>query len=113
MGMVELAAFKSTAHLSHLRTVKTLEQLGASLSSTCKAGREDIVYQVDIMREYVPLVVPLMIGNVLFPRLLPWEIKAAHKNVQAARDAQKRSPDAMINELLHSAAFCNNTLGQS
>jgi len=111
--MVELMAFKSTAHLSNLRTVKTLEQLGASLSSSCKAGREDIVYQVDVMREFVPLVVPLLIGNVLFPRLLPWEVKAAHKNVAVAREALQSSPDAMINELLHSAAFCNNTLGQS
>jgi len=111
--MVELMAFKSTAHLSELRTKKTLEQLGASLSSTCKAGREDIVYQVDVMREYVPLVVPLMIGNVLFPRLLPWEVKAAHKSVQVAMDTQKNSPDDLINELLHSAAYCNNTLGQS
>merc|ERR1740117_2898132 len=101
--MVELMAYKSTAHLSHLRTVKTLEQLGAHHTSSCHAGREEMVYQVDVMREYVPLVVPLMIGNVLFPRLLPWEVKAAHKKVMEARDA--RSPDAMINELLHSAAF--------
>lgn len=111
--MVELMAYKSTAHLSHLRTAKTLEQLGASLSSTCKAGREEIVYQVDVMREFVPLVVPLMIGNVLFPRLLPWEVKTAQKQVKVARDALQSSPDDMINELLHSAAFCNNTLGQS
>merc|ERR1719473_2189279 len=54
-----------------------------------------------------------MIGNVLFPRLLPWEVKAAQKSVGAAREALKQDPDAMINELLHSAAFCNNTLGQS
>lgn len=111
--MVELMAFKSTAHLSHLRTVKTLEQLGTSLSSTCKAGREDIVYQVDVMREYVPLVVPLMVGNVLFPRLLPWEVKAAQAKVKDARAALEANPDEMINELLHSAAFCNNTLGRS
>jgi len=111
--MVELMAFKSTAHLSHLRTAKTLEQLGASLSSTCKAGREEMVYQVDVMREFVPLVVPLMIGNVLFPRLLPWEVKAAQKQVKEARTALESSPDAMISELLHSAAYCNNTLGRS
>ena len=35
-------AFKSAAHLSHLRAVKTLEQLGASLSNGCTAGREEI-----------------------------------------------------------------------
>jgi len=66
--MVELMAYKSTAHLSHLRTVKTLEQLGAAGSSTCKAGPEEIMYEVSVMREYVPLVVPLLIGNILFPR---------------------------------------------
>merc|ERR1719235_154991 len=68
--MVELMAYKSTAHLSHLRTVKTLEQLGGQHTTHAKAGREDTVYQVDVMREFVPLVVPLMVGNILFPRLL-------------------------------------------
>jgi processing peptidase subunit alpha len=111
--MVELMAYKSTAHLSHLRTVKTLEQLGASLSSTCTAGREEIVYQVDVMREFVPLVVPLIVGNVLFPRLLPWEVKAAVAKVKEARAQLASSPDDMINELLHKAAYCNNTLGLS
>lgn len=111
--MVELMAFKSTAHLSHLRTVKTLEQMGASLSSTCKAGREDIVYQVEVMREFMPLVVPLVVGNILFPRLLPWEVKAMHKSVKDARAAMEGDADAMVSELLHKAAFCNNSLGYS
>lgn len=111
--MVEIMAFKSTAHLSHLRTVKVLEQLGANLGSSCKAGREDIVYQVDVPREFVPLVVPLLVGNVLFPRLLPWEIKAAHSKVKEARAALEANPDAMVSELLHKAAYCNNTLGYS
>merc|ERR1740115_649300 len=105
--------YHSTAHLSQLRTVKTLEQLGANSTATCQAGREEIVYNVDVMREFVPLVVPLMVGNVLFPRLLPWEVKAAQKDVATATAALKSSPDGMINELLHSAAFCNNTLGRS
>jgi len=111
--MVELVAFKSTAHLSHLRTAKTLEQLGAHHTSTCKVGREETCYQIDVMREYVPLVVPLMIGNVLFPRLLPWEVKGSVAKVKTARAALESDPDAMISELLHKAAYCNNSLGQS
>jgi processing peptidase subunit alpha len=109
--MVSLIGFTSTAHLSHLRTVKTLEQLGAAGTSECVAGREEIVYKVELMREYVPFAVPLMIGNVLFPRLLPWEVKAASKKVKDARAAHEADPDAMVNELLHKAAYCNNTLG--
>jgi len=109
--MVSMMGYSSTAHLSQLRTVKTLEQLGANSTASCTTGREEIVYKVDVMREFMPLVVPLMVGNVLFPRLLPWEVKAAHKKVKAARDAQ--DADAIVSELLHKAAFCNNTLGLS
>lgn len=111
--MVSLMAYRSTAHLSHLRTVKTLEQLGANATSSCTAGREEIVYQVDVMREFVPLVVPLMIGNVLFPRLLPWEVKAAQKLVKTAKASLEADADGMVSELLHKAAYCNNTLGYS
>lgn len=111
--MAALMGFKSTAHLSHLRTVKTLEQLGANSTATCVAGREEIAYKVDVMREFVPLVVPLLIGNVLFPRLLPWEVKAVHGKVQEARAALQNDADAMVSEMLHKAAFCNNTLGLS
>lgn len=109
--MVSMMAYASTAHLSHLRTVKTLEQLGANSTAACTAGREDIGYQVEVMREFVPLVIPLLVGNVLFPRLLPWEVKAAHKQVKTAKAAQ--DADAIVNELVHKAAFCNNTLGLS
>mmetsp|Transcript_45409 Transcript_45409/g.83020 ORF Transcript_45409/g.83020 Transcript_45409/m.83020 type:complete len:527 (-) Transcript_45409:92-1672(-) len=112
-GMIANMAFKSTAHLSHLRTAKTLEQLGANATSSCKAGREEISYQVSVMREFVPLVTPLVIGNVLFPRLLPWEVKAEHKKVEVAKKKLEADPDAMVNELMHRAAYCNNTLGQS
>lgn len=109
--MVAMMGYTSTAHLSHLRTVKTLEQLGANATASCKAGREDVVYNVEVMREFVPLVIPLMVGNVLFPRLLPWEVKAAHKKVGEARSAL--DADAIVSEMLHKAAFCNNTLGFS
>mmetsp|Transcript_113096 Transcript_113096/g.320384 ORF Transcript_113096/g.320384 Transcript_113096/m.320384 type:complete len:521 (+) Transcript_113096:65-1627(+) len=109
--MVSLMSFASTAHLSQLRTVKTLEQMGANATSACTAGREEMVYRVDVMREYMPLVVPLLVGNILFPRLLPWEVKAATKKVEAAKAAFKADPDAVVSDLLHRAAYCNNTFG--
>lgn len=107
--MVELMAYKSTAHLSNLRTVKTFEQLGAT--ATCTAGREVIAYKVDILREFVPIAVPLLVGNVLFPRFLPWELKSAKKGVAKAKAALEDDPDAYIAELVRSTAFCNNTIG--
>jgi len=109
--MAALMGWHSTAHLSHLRTVKTLEQLGGHEATFAKAGREEMLYQVEVQREYLPLVVPLMVGNVLFPRLLPWEVKAEHKQVAAAKS--RLGPDDMVSEMLHKAAYCNNTLGLS
>eukprot|EP00929_Paragymnodinium_shiwhaense_P076791 TRINITY_DN3952_c0_g3_i1.p1 TRINITY_DN3952_c0_g3~~TRINITY_DN3952_c0_g3_i1.p1 ORF type:complete len:547 (+),score=149.47 TRINITY_DN3952_c0_g3_i1:237-1643(+) len=109
--MVSLMAYKSTAHLSNLRTVKTLEQLGSHHHTTCKAGAEETSYQVEVQREFMPFAVPLLIGNVLFPRLLPWEVKSAHADVAKARAAM--GADGIVSELLHKAAYCNNTLGHS
>ncbi|CAJ1332069.1 unnamed protein product [Effrenium voratum] len=111
--MAALMGYRSTAHLSHLRTVKTLEQMGADQASVCKAGREEILYQVEVQREFVPYVVPLMVGNVLFPRLLPWEVKSAHGDVKTDKEALTGNPDSMVSDLLHKAAYCNNTLGLS
>jgi len=85
--MVSLMSYHSTAHLSHLRSVKTMEQLGADHRTSCTAGREETLYQVEVQREYLPLVVPIMVGNVLFPRLLPWEVKSAQGEVKTAREA--------------------------
>jgi len=111
--MVEMMAYKSTAHLSHLRTVKTLEQLGASKTTTCKAGPEDMMYSVSVPREFAPLVTPLLVGNVLFPRLLPWETKAESNKLKEVHAARENDPDAMVSTLLHKAAYCNNTLGHA
>jgi len=108
--MVEQMAFKSTAHLSNLRTLKTFEQLGATIS--CEAGRETVSYKVDVLREYLPIAVPLLVGNVLFPRLLPWEVKAASKDVSKAKAALEADTDACVAGLLASTAFLNNSVGQ-
>jgi len=111
--MAAKMAFKSTAHLSHLRTVKTLETLGADATTSCVAGREDICYKTTVPREFLPFAVPLLVGNVLFPRLLPWEVKPAHDALKADRVALQDDPHAHVNELLYKTAYCNNTLGHS
>merc|ERR1719262_533612 len=102
-GMVELVGYKSTAHLSNLRTLKTFEQLGATID--VKAGREAVSYKVEILKEYLPFAVPLLVGNVLFPRLLPWEVKEASKQVAVAKSALEADTDAYVSELLLSTAF--------
>lgn len=106
---LELIAFRSSAHLSHLRTLKTLEQLGATAS--CRVGREDLLYQVDVLREYVPVVLPLMLANVLCPLVLPEEVRQAHEYVKEVQRNLEENVESHVCELLNVAAYGGNTLG--
>lgn len=107
--MLEMVAYRSTAHLSHLRTVKTFETLGVEASA--RAGRESINYYANCLREYMPIVAPLLVGNILYPRLLRWEVASAHRKIQMFENQLEDDTDELLNEYLHQAAFHNNTLG--
>lgn len=106
---LELMAFRSTVHLSQLRALKTMEQLGAT--ALCRVGREDILYQVDVLREYVPVVLPLMLANVLCPALLPDEVAASHEHVVEVQRNLEENPESLLCELLHVAGYQKNQLG--
>jgi len=106
---LELMAFRSSAHLSHMRTMKTLEQLGAAAS--CRVGREDILYQCDTLREYVPVLLPLMLANVLCPSTLPEEVLEAQQHVAIAQAMLEENTEGLLAELLHQTAYQGNTLG--
>eukprot|EP00931_Biecheleriopsis_adriatica_P078249 TRINITY_DN51701_c0_g1_i1.p1 TRINITY_DN51701_c0_g1~~TRINITY_DN51701_c0_g1_i1.p1 ORF type:complete len:547 (-),score=99.17 TRINITY_DN51701_c0_g1_i1:52-1692(-) len=107
--MLELMAFRSSAHLSHLRTLKTLEQLGAAAS--CRVGREDILYQMDVLREYVPVALPLMLANVTCPTISPEEVAEAQAHIPELQQNLEENPESLVVELLHIAAYRGNTLG--
>lgn len=109
--MLELLAFRSSAHLSHLRTQKTLEQLGAAAS--CRVGREDVLFQTDVLREYVPVALPLMLANVLCPSVLPDEVAEAQQHVLELQQMMEEKPESLVVELLHVAAYRDNTLGHA
>jgi len=94
---LELMAFRSSAHLSHIRTLKTLEQLGAAAS--CRVGREDILYQSDVLREYVPVVLPLMLANILCPSVLPEEVQAAHEHIFEVQANLEENPESLLPEM--------------
>jgi processing peptidase subunit alpha len=89
--------------------MKTLEQLGAAAS--CRVGREDILYQFDVLREYVPIALPLMLANVLCPSILPEEVAAAHEHVAEVRQNLESNVESLVCELLHLTAYKGNTLG--
>lgn len=107
--MLENMSFHSTAHLSHLRTIKTLEKIGANVS--CNAFREHIVYSCECLREHLPIVINMLIGNILFPRFLSWEMHNNVNRLNTMRNKLFENSELHITELLHNTAWHNNTLG--
>eukprot|EP00916_Digyalum_oweni_P023547 GHVL01039075.1.p1 GENE.GHVL01039075.1~~GHVL01039075.1.p1 ORF type:complete len:530 (-),score=103.38 GHVL01039075.1:60-1649(-) len=107
--MSEMMAFKATGHLSELRQIKAFETLGAD--GSCTVNRENFVYQAECLREYVPYFVPILVGNILFPRFLPWEVKEVQFKIEKQQKKLEKNPEALVSELIHQAAWHNNTLG--
>jgi processing peptidase subunit alpha len=110
---VQRVAFQSTAHLSSLRQVKTLEALGAHVSVSL--AREFITYEISVLREFLPIASTLLVGNILFPRLLEWDVNLMRQKFEkqlAEHQAPSEDTNALIEDLLHQTAFHNNTLGR-
>ncbi|EEA07026.1 peptidase M16 inactive domain-containing protein [Cryptosporidium muris RN66] len=105
---LQLMAFKSTEYLSYLQTIRTLEILGANAGSN--ANREHIVYNVECLREYSSIMIPLLIGNISSPRFLRHEIRDARGLVENFALTLNRDPETLITEMMHTVAW-NNTLG--
>eukprot|EP00913_Durusdinium_trenchii_P013034 g12235.t1 len=106
-------------HLIDVKTiftswVMTWSVVYAGLPTVKKTGVEKGVpwrtveglLEVDVQREMLPYVVPLMVGNVIFPRMLPWEVKSAQGDVKTDKEALMSNPDSMVSELLHKVRRC-------
>lgn len=107
--VVELMAFSSSDYLSKIHTLRTLEQLGAA--TTCRVGREEILYQVDALREYVPVVLPLMLANVICPSLKADEVEIIKTRIDEVQMNLQENPETLIGELVLLSAYQGNTLG--
>lgn len=59
-------------------------------------------------------MIPLLTGNVVFPRFLSWDVERKAKEFVEEREVRFDSNvDAQITEYLHTAAWHNNTLGKN
>ncbi len=108
--MCELMSYRSTAHLSQLRIGKSFEVMG--VDADCSVGRETLGYRATFLRDSLPYVVPVLVGNVLYPRLVRWEVASCHKRIAAAQKSLYQNVDDVVEQHLHAAAYHNNTLGQ-
>lgn len=71
-----------------------------------------MLYHAELERKFVPVMIPLLTGNVVFPRFLSWDVDRKSKEFAENRaDKFDTNVEAQITELLHTTAWHNNTLG--
>lgn len=101
--VMQQMAFKSSMGMSQLKMTAEKEALG--IYSTALASRENIVYQLDGLKSAVPDAVAMLAETTLSPKFLSWEVEEAHSVVKAELEELKQNPQALVQELVHTAAY--------
>ena len=78
-------AYKSSVGKSQLMMVRDAERIGAAVA--CTAARENMVYQVDTLKESAPEAVGLLAQTACFPKFLPWEVQEQSAVIVVCRES--------------------------
>lgn len=76
-------------------------------------GREDIVYRSESLRDAVPQVWALISNSVLQSRLHEWDLAPKKDAVKLDLAQYADSPEQILSEALHQAAYAGKGLGRS
>lgn len=102
-------AFKS----SHTRTademLETVEQLGGNIQ--CASSRETMMYQAATFNSAIPTTIGLLAETIRHPQLTDEEISQQLETAQYEVTEIWSKPELILPELVHMAAFKDNTLG--
>merc|ERR1711934_167943 len=109
--LLEHMAFRSTASRSHFRTMHEVEHMGANLVAT--AGREEIVYSSEILREKTPALLEIMADAIQSPAFMAHEVEDQKEVVRVTLEEAQGNCQNLTSEAAHLAAFGNSGLGRS
>lgn len=107
--IMDRLAFKSTEKRSADEMLETVEHLGGNIQ--CASSRESMMYQAATFNSAIPTTVELLAETVRTPKITDEEIE---QQLDTARYEVKEiwsKPELILPELVHMAAFKDNTLG--
>lgn len=102
-------AFKSTSRRSADEMLEQVEALGGNIQ--CASSRESMMYQAATFNNAVPTTVELLAETIRDPRITEDEVA---EQIETARYEIREiwsKPELILPELVHTAAFKDNTLG--
>ncbi|XP_033103370.1 mitochondrial-processing peptidase subunit alpha-like [Anneissia japonica] len=111
---LEKLAFGSTEKFKDRDEIlKRLENYGGICD--CQTSRDTMVYGISAEREGLPEVIDILSEVVLRPRITDAEFEDVGIGIQFELEdlAMRPDPEPLLTEMIHAAAFRNNTLGQA
>lgn len=109
-NFTERLAFKSTLLRSQQAISKDLEMFGGDF--ICSSNRETLMYQGSVFPNYIPAAVKMLTEVALYPAFHPHEIQERHVIACMEEKELPNKASFFLSELVHQAAYGQNTLGQ-
>lgn len=107
--LVDRLAFKSTTKRSVEDMQEGVESLGGNIQ--CVSSRESMMYQAATFNSAVPLATELLAETIRHPRITDEEMEGELATAQYEIEEIWKKPELILPELVHLAAFKDNTLG--
>ncbi|KAK2041813.1 insulinase [Colletotrichum somersetense] len=107
--IMDRLAFKSTGSRSADAMIEQVEALGGNIQ--CASSRESMMYQAATFNGAVPTTVGLLAETIRDPRLTDDEVLEQLGTAEYEIKEIWSKPELILPELVHTAAFKDNTLG--
>ncbi|KAG8558100.1 hypothetical protein GDO81_016862 [Engystomops pustulosus] len=108
--VLRLASNLTTKGASSFKITRGLEAAGAGLSVT--STRQNIVYTVECLRDYVDTVMEYLINVTTAPEFRRWEVSDLGGRIKLDKALAYQNPQVGVLENLHAASY-RNTLANS
>lgn len=107
--IMDRLAFKSTKNHTADQILEQVENLGGNVQ--CASSRESMMYQAATFNTAMPTVVGLLAETIRNPQLTEEEVQQQLLTAEYEITEIWSKPELIIPELVHTAAFKDNTLG--
>ncbi|KAI8634999.1 putative mitochondrial processing peptidase alpha subunit [Xylariaceae sp. FL1651] len=107
--IIDRLAFKSTINKEAEDIQEAVESLGGNIQ--CVSSRESIMYQAATFNSTVPVATELLADTIRNPRITDEEVAQELATAEYEITEIWKKPELIIPELVHMAAYKDNTLG--
>lgn len=107
--IMDRMAFKSTGSRTADQMLETVEKLGGNIQ--CASSRESMMYQAATFNAAIPTTVELLAETIRDPLITDQEVAQQLETAEYEVREIWSKPELIVPELVHTAAFKDNTLG--